>query len=795
MKYVIPYKVMSEKDFSAVGGKNASLGELWSYFGTKGINIPDGFAIKIDAFKDFLEDNNLQERINSLLKNCTLGNSTQLTRNAVKIKKLINASSLSQELVNEVRIYTQKIRGELGAHCSFAIRSSATCEDSPTMSFAGLHDTYLNVSSEEDIIECIKKCYASLYNVRALHYRRQFGVLDESIYMSVGIQALVRSDMNSGSAGVCFTIDPDTGFKDAIVIQSSWGFGENIVQGNVNPDEFVLFKPFVYSVSQPIISSKLGNKENKMIARKKGIGVANANTNLKERIKFSLQDQEVYQIARWAEQIERHYGQPMDIEWARDGEFGKIYVVQARPETVHQDKISLSMATFQIGKKGSLLTQGTAVGYGITSGRARHLHSVRYASKIKKGEILVAKTTSPDWDPILKKASAIITERGGRTSHAAIVARELGALAIVGAENVFRKIKNGDLITVDNTSSQGMVYQGKSSWTKEMIEINEIPETNVKPLLILAEPDKAFEYARYPSKGVGLLRIEFIISGLIGVHPLALINLKKMKIKELKNSIQKKILPFKDGAEFFICRLSQGIARIAAAFHPKPVVVRLSDFKTDEYVGLLGGELYENKEENPMIGLRGVSRYYHPLFKEAFELECKTIRRVREEMGFLNVHLMVPFCRTVKEAEVVIELLKQNGLERGVRGLKIWMMCEIPSNVIQAEQFLKRFDGFSIGSNDLTQLILGVDRGNPLLENIFDENDPSVRSAISDVIQKAKKMNVEIGLCGQKPSDDPEFAAFLVQQGINSISFNPDALVRGIQNIYHAEKSKQRNKG
>jgi pyruvate,water dikinase len=421
------------------------------------------------------------------------------------------------------------------------------------------------------------------------------------------------------------------------------------------------------------------------------------------------------------------------------------------------------------------------------------LHSVRYASTLKKGEILIAKTTTPDWDPILKKASAIITERGGRTSHAAIVARELGALAIVGAENVFRKIKNGELITVDDTSSQGMVYRGKASWTKESIEFNEIPETNVKPLLILAEPERAFEYAKYPSKGVGLLRIEFIISGSIGIHPLALLHLKKIKKRDVKDSILKKIKPYKDGPEFFKNQLSQGISRIAAAFYPRSVIVRLSDFKSDEYSGLIGGELYEYKEENPMIGLRGASRYYHPLFKEAFEMECHTIRRVREEMGFINVHLMIPFCRTVKEADLVMDLLKKNGLERGVRGLKIWMMCEIPSNVIQAEEFLTRFDGFSIGSNDLTQLILGVDRGNPVMENIFDENDPSVRAAIGDVIQKAKRMNVEIGLCGQKPSDDPEFAAFLVHQGITSISFNPDALIRGIQNIHHAEKNNQRN--
>jgi pyruvate,water dikinase len=787
MNYLKSFQELRKDDLSIVGGKNASIGELSGSFSSLGMRVPPGFAVITRAFQDLINENKLKEVIASELNEFDPTNTTLLEKRSVNLKRSILKANLPEGLEDQIITHIKNIRNEFGEDCSFAVRSSATCEDLPSTSFAGLHDSFLNISSVNEILACIKKCYASLYNSRALSYRRQMGVSDDTVFMSVGIQMMVRSDLDRGSAGVCFTIDPDTGFKDVVIIQSNWGLGENIVQGKVNPDEFTVYKPFIYSVPQPIISKRLGGKEKKIIFNRTGRGTQNSNTSLKDRKKFSLANHEIIQIAQWAEQIERHYGRPMDIEWAKDGKNGSIYIVQARPETVH-GKHSLNLDSYTMTRKGPLITQGTAVGYGVISGRARHLTSVRSASSLKKGEIIIARTTSPDWDPILKRSAAIITERGGRTSHAAIVARELGALAIVGAENIFRKIKNGEWITVDNSSTEGKVYRGKSKWTHQTISMDDVPETKVNPLLILSEPENAFKYAAYPSKGVGLLRLEFIITGAVGIHPMALINFKKIGESRIKRAIQDRIRPYKDGYEYFIEKLSQGISQIAAAFYPRSVVVRLSDFKTDEYAGLLGGELYEEEEENPMIGLRGASRYYHSSFKAAFEMECKALKKVREEMGFLNIHLMIPFCRTISEADTILDLLKQNGLERNIRDLKIWMMCEIPSNVILAEEFLSRFDGLSIGSNDLTQLILGVDRGNPQLESLFDENDPSVKSAIRDVIHRARKRGVEIGLCGQKPSDDPSFARFLVEEGITSISFNPDALLRGIQNIYQAEK-------
>ncbi len=778
---------MSSKDILKVGGKNASLGELWRHFSGKKILVPDGFAINVLAFQDFIDFNGLGEPISELIHSIDIHKSSHLQLISVKLKKMILGGQLPLELIGEIESYVNRIKKEVGATCTFAIRSSATCEDSPLTSFAGLHDSFLNIQLIEDIQHCILQCYASLYNHRALNYRLQMGIPDEHVFMSVGIQQMVRSDLPTGSSGVCFTIDPDTGFKDLIVIQSSWGLGENIVQGKINPDEFIVFKPFLYSAAQPVISTKLGGKEKRMVFNKKGSGTMNKNSTQQERRKFSLSHNEVCLLSDWAEQIENHYKQPMDIEWARDGRNGNLYIVQARPETIHRNQKSVAFESYHIWKKGSLLTKGTAVGYGIVSGKAKHLPSVKYASHLEKGEILIAKNTTPDWDPILKKAAAIITERGGRTSHAAIVAREMGALAIVGANDVFRKIKNGEVITVDDTSPEGKVYRGKARWTQESLSMEQIPETRVKPMLILADPEKAFYYASMPSKGVGLLRMEFIITNSIGIHPMALIHLRGLKSYALKQKIHRKINPFKDGRSYYISRLSQGIAKIAAAFYPRPVTVRLSDFKSDEYAGLLGGELFEVREENPMIGLRGASRYYNSYFKEAFELEIQALKMVREEMGFLNIQLMIPFCRTPHEADTILELLEYQGMKRGERDLKIWMMCEIPSNVILAEAFLQRFDGMSIGSNDLTQLVLGVDRGNPMLDKLFDENDPAVRSAIRQVIMQARKMNLDIGLCGQKPSDDPAFAEFLVQEGITSISFNPDALLKGIQNINYAE--------
>jgi pyruvate,water dikinase len=676
---------------------------------------------------------------------------------------------------------------------AFAIRSSATTEDLPHASFAGLHDSFLNVKGVDEILKHVIKCYASLFNSRAIKYRLHHGIAHTSVSISVGIQEMVRSD--KGSSGVCFTLDPETGFRNVIVINSSWGLCENIVQGSVSPDEFIVFKPLLGEVSDSIISRQLGAKEKTMVIRNAKSGTYNTVTSRMKRSSFSLSNKEVLQLAIWAKRIEDHYHRPMDVEWAKDGLNGRLYIIQARPETVHTREKKVSVKMYQLRKKGKKIVSGTAVGYGIVTGKARVLETASQSIRLQPGEILVTKTTNPDWDPIIKKASAIITERGGRTSHAAIVARELGAVALVGAEGVTRLIQSGQTITVDDISSSvGNVYDGKAEWDEKEVSISEIPETETLVKLILADPDQAFQLSFYPNSGIGLLRLEFIISNKIRIHPMALIHMDHLRDFRVKKQIEKLIDGYSSGKEFFIDQLALNVAKIAAAFYPKPVTVRLSDFKTDEYAGLIGGSEFEMKEENPMIGFRGASRYYHKNYREGFELECAALKKVRDDMGLTNVQLMVPFCRTIKEADEVIHLFEKQGLKRGERLLKILMMCEIPSNIILAEEFAKRFDGFSIGSNDLTQLILGVDRGNPLLSELFNENDPAVRSVIEEVIRKAIRKKIEIGFCGQIPSDDPNFAEFLVDAGINSISFNPDAVIKGILNIAKAEKHFKTNK-
>ena len=791
-EYVIPFKKIGKEAIPLVGGKNASLGEISSSLVKEGILLPDGFAITTKAFDKFLKENNLEDRLLKILETLNLKNYNNLDAVSKKVKSLILTGKLPDAVRGEIVANLLEM-GPTIQSTAFAIRSSATTEDLPHASFAGLHDSFLNVKGVDEILKHVIKCYASLFNSRAIKYRLHHGIAHTSVSISVGIQEMVRSD--KGSSGVCFTLDPETGFRNVIVINSSWGLCENIVQGSVSPDEFIVFKPLVGEVSDSIISRQLGAKEKTMVIRNAKSGTYNTVTSRMKRSSFSLSNKEVLQLAIWAKRIEDHYHRPMDVEWAKDGLNGRLYIIQARPETVHTREKKVSVKMYQLRKKGKKIVSGTAVGYGIVTGKARVLETASQSIRLQPGEILVTKTTNPDWDPIIKKASAIITERGGRTSHAAIVARELGAVALVGAEGVTRLIQSGQTITVDDISSSvGNVYDGKAEWDEKEVSISEIPETETLVKLILADPDQAFQLSFYPNSGIGLLRLEFIISNKIRIHPMALIHMDHLRDFRVKKQIEKLIDGYSSGKEFFIDQLALNVAKIAAAFYPKPVTVRLSDFKTDEYAGLIGGSEFEMKEENPMIGFRGASRYYHKNYREGFELECAALKKVRDDMGLTNVQLMVPFCRTIKEADEVIHLFEKQGLKRGERLLKILMMCEIPSNIILAEEFAKRFDGFSIGSNDLTQLILGVDRGNPLLSELFNENDPAVRSVIEEVIRKAIRKKIEIGFCGQIPSDDPSFAEFLVDAGINSISFNPDAVIKGILNIAKAEKHFKTNK-
>ncbi|MBA3901469.1 MAG: phosphoenolpyruvate synthase, partial [Bacteroidetes bacterium] len=669
----------------------------------------------------------------------------------------------------------------------FAVRSSATAEDLPTASFAGQHDSFLNVKGAENLLNTIHKCYVSIFNDRAIKYRIDNGFDHLKVALSVGVQRMVRAD--TGSAGVAFTIDPESGFKNIIYITSAWGLGENIVQGAVNPDEFYVFKPSVSNKNKSIISRKMGTKENKMVyadGREKDI--VNIETTQKERTIFSITDKDVETLAEWCAIIEKHYQMPMDIEWAKDGNTGELFIVQARPETVHGQKKAISIKEYKLLSKAKPICTGKAVGRSIVSGRVSVVHSLADAPKVKQGDIVVADSTNPDWNTLLRKAVSIVTNKGGRTSHASIVARELGIHAVVGAVDATEKLQDGQIVTVSCIEGdEGMVYPGKLEWEEKEINMENLPVTHTKPMFILADPSQAFRLSFYPNEGVGLLRMEFIIANSIRIHPMALVKFNELSDEQDKKSIEALTLDV-DKKQYFIERLSESVAMVAAAFYPKEVIVRMSDFKSNEYAQLIGGKTFEQKEENPMIGFRGASRYYHENYREGFGLECESMRIVRDEMGFTNVKLMIPFCRTVKEGTKVLETMKDFGLERGKNKLEIYVMAEMPSNVILAKQFAEIFDGFSIGSNDLTQLTLGIDRDSAMISNLFDENNEAVKQMLATVIQSAKESGRKIGFCGQAPSDYPDFAAFLVDSGIDSISFTTDAMLKGIENISNAEK-------
>jgi pyruvate, water dikinase len=788
--YTKKFSEITMADIPEVGGKNASLGEMISALTLKGIAVPDGFAVTASAFRSFFDynDNNLTRRLQNEIAKLDRRDFHNLKEIGKECRKMILGAEIQDELVEAISKGYRQLCFE--TDISVAVRSSATAEDLPDASFAGQHESFLNVRGEVHLVEAVQKCFASLYTDRAIKYREDKGFEHEKVALSVGIQKMVRSD--KACSGVAFTLEPESGFRDVIHISGVWGLGENLVQGTVTPDEYILFKPTLLKGKNPIIQKRLGDKAKTMIyALDDANGsLINIETPKEKQEKFVLTDTEIRQLGMWCQAIEDHYKKPMDIEWAKDGINCRLYIIQARPETVQSIKNPRINLEYQLARKTKVLTTGQAIGCKVAFGTARILNSPADAFKLNDGEIVVTDLTSPDWDPILKNAGAIITNKGGRTSHASIVARELGVPALVGCNDATEVIRDGDQITVSCCEGKiGKVYEGEVPFHIIETDFSSVTKpTLTKVMLIVGDPDKAFKYSFYPNDGVGLMRIEFIINDFIKVHPMALAEFDKIKDEAVKNKIEEALEHYSDKKEYFIEKLSQGIATIAAAFYPKEVIVRMSDFKTNEYANLLGGAEFEPAEENPMLGFRGASRYYNPRYKAGFAMECVAVKRVRENMGLDNVKVMIPFCRTLTEAKKVIHVMEENGLSRREdAALEIYMMAEIPSNVLLAEKFAELFDGFSIGSNDLTQLTLGIDRDSGIINELFNEQDEAVKIMIATMIAKAIKSHVKIGLCGQAPSDYPEFAQFLVQNNINSISFNPDALLNGINNIKIAE--------
>lgn len=787
-RFTISYDKLSNKDVALVGGKNASLGEMIQHLSSKGINVPGGFATTADAYYFFLAQNSLEQPIRDELARLDTKTFDNLNEISQAIRKIVLDAAIPGAIAQEIKKEYAALCSQHTRTVDVAVRSSATAEDLPTASFAGQHDSFLNINGGEEVIDAVHRCFASLFNARAIKYRFDNGFGHMKVALSAGVQLMVRADL--ACSGVCFTLEPESGFRDAVVISGCWGLGENIVQGVVNPDEFYVFKPTLKAGYNAIISKKIGSKNKMMVYDERGRTI-NTDTPLEKQRQWVLDDKEITRLAQWCVLIEEHYNCPMDIEWAKDGNTGQLFIIQARPETVHSAANPYLKKEYSLKTEGEVLVQGNAVGSGIATGKARIILSPADAAQLQPGEVLVTDITNPDWDPILKKASAIITNKGGRTSHAAIVAREVGAVAVVGCVDATSKIKNGQQITVSCAQGKtGVVYNGRLEWEEKEINFQHIAMPRTMPMMILGDPDKAFRYSFYPNKGIGLMRLEFIINNAIKVHPMALVKFNELKDEKAKEEIEALTAQYPDKEDYFIDRLSQAVATIAAAFYPKDVIVRMSDFKTNEYANLLGGKAFEPDEENPMLGFRGASRYYHERYREGFKLECEAMKKVRNDMGLTNVKLMIPFCRTVEEGQKVVALMEQYGLKRGEKGLEIYVMAEIPSNVILAKEFAKVFDGFSIGSNDLTQLTLGLDRDSATVSGLFNENNPAVKNMIASVIHDAKASGVKIGLCGQAPSDFPEFARFLISEGIDSISFNPDALLKGIENMVKAEEAK-----
>ena len=764
---------ISIKDFDTVGGKNSSLGEMISNLSELGVNVPGGFAITSLAFDEFLTSSKIDKVISKELANLNVENLSDLRRVGKKLRGLILKTPLPQNLISEIE---HAWLGVSKSGKSFAVRSSATAEDLPDASFAGQQETFLNIDGFDNLIDAVRKVYASLFTDRAISYRKLRN-FKGSLSISVGVQEMVRSDI--GSSGVAFTLDTESGYRGSIFITSSYGLGEGIVQGTVNPDEFYVFKRALEKNDFPIIKKNLGEKAKKMIFADNnlpGKSVKYVKVPKKEANEFSLTNSEIIELAKYAKTIEDHYKVPMDIEWAKDGKDKKIYILQARPETV-QSKVSNYFERFTLKEKGELIVSGKSVGQKIGTGTAKVVKDISEIENIESGDVLVTDMTDPDWEPIMKIASGIVTNRGGRTCHAAIIARELGIPAIVGCNTATKFILNNSKITVScGEGNEGRVYKGELDYKVEKVKFGSMPEVPVKIMMNVGNPDKAMSFSMIPNEGVGLARVEFIINKMIGIHPKALLDITAVD-KQTAKKIQGKINGYSDTRKFFIEKLSEGIATIAASFSPKPVIVRLSDFKSNEYANLMGGEYFEPKEENPMLGFRGAGRYISSDFRECFELECESLKRVRNDMGLTNVQLMIPFVRTIEEAKNVVALLGQNGLKRGENGLKVLMMSEIPSNALLAEDFLSYFDGMSIGSNDMTQLTLGLDRDSALVADIFDERDEAVKKMLSLTISACKSKNKYVGICGQGPSDHSDFARWLLDEGIDSVSLNPDTVI------------------
>ncbi|GGW89167.1 phosphoenolpyruvate synthase [Alteromonas halophila] len=777
-EYVLWYQDLGMHDVGRVGGKNASLGEMISNLANAGVQVPGGFATTAEAFNEFLEQSGLDAKIHETLDALDVDDVSALTEAGKKIRQWIVDTPFQGKLEEEIEQAFVTLQGDAGDEASFAVRSSATAEDMPDASFAGQQETFLNVKGYENVLVAIKHVFASLFNDRAISYRVHQGYDHKGVALSAGIQRMVRSDI--ASSGVMFTIDTESGFEDVVFITSSFGLGEMVVQGAVNPDEFYVHKPTLDKNLPAIVRRNLGSKMTKMVYsddQSHGKQVEIIDVERSDGMQFSLNDKEVMELAKQAQIIEKHYQRPMDIEWAKDGIDGKLYIVQARPETVRSREDSQSIERFHLKGQGKTVCEGRAIGHKIGAGTAKVLGSIDEMDKIQAGDVLVTDMTDPDWEPIMKKASAIVTNRGGRTCHAAIIARELGIPAVVGCGDATQSIQNGDKITVSCAEGDtGYIYGAELEFDVVTSRIDAMPDLPLNVMMNVGNPDRAFDFARLPNKGVGLARLEFIINRMIGVHPKALINFDSQP-EELKEEISDMIAGYDSPTEFYIEKLVEGIATIGAAFAPEKVIVRMSDFKSNEYFNLVGGHQYEPDEENPMLGFRGASRYVSEDFRDCFALECEAIKRVRNKMGLTNVEIMIPFVRTVEEGKQVIELLEEQGLKRGENGLRVIMMCELPSNALLADQFLDIFDGFSIGSNDLTQLTLGLDRDSGLIAHLFEERNEAVKALLSMAIQAAKKRGKYVGICGQGPSDHEDFAAWLVKEGIDSVSLNPDSVV------------------
>ena len=796
MQFVRWFEEVGAQDVGLVGGKNASLGEMIRTLGGEGVSVPSGFAITADAYRYVVEKAGIGPKIKETLTGLDTQDMKSLAKKGSKVRRLIRTAECPPDLEAEIRDAYREMERKHGRDVDVAVRSSATAEDLPTASFAGQQVSYLNVQGEDDLISKVMRCFASLFTNRAISYRVDKGFDHLSVYLSVGVQKMVRSDL--ASSGVIFSIDTDSGFADVIYVTAVYGLGESLVQGAVSPDQFYVHKPTLKKGFRSIVEKKLGSKEEKMVYRGYGAGTSGRKVKVEEQKRFALSDDEVLTLARWACVIEDHYGLPMDIEWAKDGISGELLVVQARPETVHSQRNSALLTTYVLEGKGRLLLTGEAVGTRIAQGEVNVIEGSEQIHRFKKGQVLVTDMTDPDWEPIMKIASAIVTNKGGRTCHAAIVSRELGVPCVISTIKGTEVLKDGSDVTVDCSQGMGRVYEGQIKYRVEEVEVSRLPRPMTKIMMNLGIPDGAFVQGQIPNDGVGLAREEFIINSYIGIHPMALIDYSKLKkaardddkLKEVIEEIDRRSIGYKDKKQFFIDNLAMGIAKIAAGFYPNEVIVRFSDFRTNEYANLIGGHLYEPVERNPMIGWRGASRYYDAGFKPAFGLECQAIKKIRDEMGLTNVKVMVPFCRTPEEGRKVIKAMEEFGLKQGRNGLEVYVMCEIPSNVVLADEFADVFDGFSIGSNDLTQLTLGLDRDSELVAGIFDERNEAVKKLIKQVIEAAHnhKPRRKIGICGQAPSDFPEFADYLVECGIDSMSLNPDVIIATRLSIAEVEK-------